>query len=103
MPVEWLSDNGSPYTAKATRDFATQLNLVPCFTPAASPESNALAEAFVRTFKRDYARLNPLSDAGNALGQLGGWFDDYNHPLSGLGIRSPREFIAAQQPAKVSA
>ena len=39
MPVEWLSDNGSPYTAKDTRDFATQLNLVACFTPVASPES----------------------------------------------------------------
>ena len=48
MPVEWLSDNGSPYTAKDTRDFASQLNLVPCFTPVASPESKGLAEAFVR-------------------------------------------------------
>ena len=104
MPVEWLSDNGSPYTAKDTRDFATQLNLVSCFTPVASPESNGLAEAFVRTFKRDYARLSPLPDAGTVLGQLGGWFDDYNHnhPHSGLGMRSAREFIAAQQPAKVS-
>ena len=38
------------------------------------------------------------------LGQLGGWFDDYNHnrPHSGLSMRLPREFIAAQQPAKVS-
>ena len=103
-PVEWLSDNGSPYTAKETRVFATQLNLVACFTPVASPESNGLAEAFVRTFKRDYARLVPLPDAGTVLGQLGGWFDDYNHnhPHSGLGMRSPREFIRAQQLAKVS-
>ena len=102
--VEWLSDNGSPYTAKETRVFATQLNLVPCFTPVASPESNGLAEAFVRTFKRDYARLRPLPDAPTVLGQLDGWFDDYNHnhPHSGLGMRSPHEFIRAQQPAKVS-
>ena len=103
MPVEWLSDNGSPYTAKDTRDFATQLNRVSCFTPVASPESNGLAEAFVRTFKRDYARLDPLPDAGTVFGQNGGRFDDYhNHPHSGLGMRSPREVIAAQQPAKVS-
>ena len=61
-PVEWLSDNGSPYTAKETRDFASQLNLVPCFTPVASPESNGMAEAFVRTFKRDYLRINPLPE-----------------------------------------
>ena len=61
-PVEWLSDNGSPYTAKETRDFASQLNLVPCFTPVASPELNGMAEAFVRTFKRDYLRINPLPE-----------------------------------------
>lgn len=41
MPVECLSDNGSPCTAKETRDFAAQINLVPCFTPVASPESTA--------------------------------------------------------------
>ena len=58
--VEWLSDNGPPYTGKETRDFATQLNLAPCFTPVASPESHGLAEAFVRTFKHDYARLVAL-------------------------------------------
>ena len=33
QPIEPQSDNGSPYTAKETRDFATALNLVPCFTP----------------------------------------------------------------------
>ena len=36
-PVEWLSDNGSIYTARETRVFAAQLNLVPCFTPVAKP------------------------------------------------------------------
>jgi transposase InsO family protein len=53
-PIEHLSDNGSPYTAKETRDFAAALNLVPCFTPVRSPESNGMSEAFVKTFKRDY-------------------------------------------------
>ena len=28
-PIEWLSDNGSPYTAAETRDSAGQLNLTP--------------------------------------------------------------------------
>jgi putative transposase len=97
-PIEWLSDNGSPYTANETVDFAAALGLVPCFTPVASPESNGIAEAFVKTFKRDYVRVNPLPDAAAVLRQLAGWFVDYNdsHPHSGLGMRSPREFIRAQ-------
>ena len=66
-PIEHLSDNGSPYTAKDTRDFAAALNLVPCFTPVRSPESNGMAEAFVKTFKRDYVRVHPLPDAPAAL------------------------------------
>lgn len=97
-PLEWLTDNGSAYTAKATRDFATALNLIACFTPVQSPESNGMSESFVKTFKRDYVRLNPLPDAFTALGKLAGWFEDYNenHPHSGLKMRSPREFIRAQ-------
>jgi transposase InsO family protein len=103
-PIEWLSDNGSPYTAKETRRFAAQLNLTPCFTPVASPESNGISEAFVKTLKRDYVRVNPLPDAAAALGQIAGWFEDYNenHPHSGLRMRSPREFRRAHQPAEVS-
>jgi putative transposase len=97
-PIEHLSDNGSPYTAKDTRDFATALNLMPCFTPVRSPESNGMAEAFVKTFKRDYVRVNPLPDASTALRQIAGWIADYNeiHPHSALKMRSPREFIRAQ-------
>jgi putative transposase len=103
-PVEWLSDNGSIYTARETRVFASQLNLVPCFTPVASPESNGMSEAFVKTFKRDYLRVSPVPDAKTALDQIAGWFDDYNenHPHSGLPMRSPREFRRAHQPAEVS-
>jgi transposase InsO family protein len=97
-PVEHLSDNGSPYTAKETTDFAAALNLVPCFTPVKSPESNGMAEAFVKTLKRDYVRISSLPDAQTALRQIAGWIDDYNeiHPHSALTMRSPREFIRAQ-------
>lgn len=71
---------------------------MPCFTPVASPESNGIAEAFVKTFKRDYVRVNPLPDAATLLRQIAGWFLDYNenHPHSGLKMRSPREFIRAK-------
>ncbi|MBE0428117.1 MAG: DDE-type integrase/transposase/recombinase [Nitrospirae bacterium] len=51
--IEWLSDNGSPYTATDTRKIAQALGLNVCTTPYRSPESNGMAEAFVKTFKRD--------------------------------------------------
>ena len=97
-PLEMLTDNGSAYTAKDTRIFARQLGLRPCFTPLRSPQSNGVSEAFVATLKRDYVQVTPLPDAASALALIGAWFDDYNnnHPHSGLKMRSPREFIAAQ-------
>jgi transposase InsO family protein len=58
-PVQWLVDSGSAYAAHDTRDFAVALNLVACFTPVRSSESNGISEAFVKTFKRDYARIHP--------------------------------------------
>ncbi|WP_246688771.1 MULTISPECIES: integrase core domain-containing protein [unclassified Mesorhizobium] len=82
--TEHLSDNGSAYTARDTRLFAQALNLIPCFTPVASPQSNGMSEAFVKTLKRDYIRISPLPDAETALRQIDGWIDDYNeiHPIS---------------------
>ena len=38
-PIEWLSDNGSPYTARKTRAFAGEIGLVPRTTPIESPQS----------------------------------------------------------------
>src|SRR5262249_49128782 len=35
-----------------------------------NPESNGMAEAFVKTFKRDYVRVNPIPDATTALEQI---------------------------------
>jgi transposase InsO family protein len=52
-PVQWPSDNGSIFAAYKTVEIALTLNLVPGFTPVESPESNGMAEAFVKTFKRD--------------------------------------------------
>ena len=93
--IEWLSDNGSAYIAKDTLDTATALGLRLCFTPVRSPESNGICEAFVKTFKRDYARLSILPDAQTVMRLLPAWFEDYNevHPHSGLKFLSPREFL----------
>jgi putative transposase len=53
-PVQWLTDNGSAYTAYETRRFAVELNLEPCTTAVSSPQSNGMAERFVKTMKEDY-------------------------------------------------
>jgi len=94
--IQWLSDNGPQYTATATVLYAHELGLVPITTPAYSPESNGLAEAFVGTFKRDYLGDAELRDAETVLAQLGRWFDDYNSqaPHSALGMRSRRDYRA---------
>lgn len=99
--VEWLTDNGSCYTARETIEFGQNLGLVPCFTPVRSPESNGMAESFVKTFKRDYVYVHDRPDARSVLAQLETWFTDYNemHPHKGLKMKSPREFIRAQQAA----
>lgn len=100
-PVQWLSDNGSIFAAHKTIEIALALNLVPCFTPVESPESNGMAEAFVKTFKRDYVRVTPIPDTPTALALVDSWMEDYNtvHPHSRLGYRSPREYILSQPAA----
>ena len=96
--IEWLTDNGSCYIAGPPRRFARDIGLEPLTTPVQSPQSNGMAEAFVRTFKRDYVSVNPIPDAKTVMLALPEWFDHYNelHPHRALGYRSPREFIAAQ-------
>jgi putative transposase len=92
--LEWLSDNGSPYTALATVLHAERLGLVPITTPAASPESNGMAEAFVRTLRRDYLMEADLRSATAVLHHLAGWIADYNttRPHSALGYVSPTRY-----------
>jgi transposase InsO family protein len=95
QPIEWLSDNGSCYTARDTRAFAKSLGLVCCTTPVSSPQSNGMAEAFVKTFKRDYVYVHDCPNAMTVMALLHEWFEDYNeiHPHQGLKMKSPREFI----------
>lgn len=45
-----MTDNGSIFAAYRTLEIAAALNLEPCFTPVESPESNGMAESFVKTF-----------------------------------------------------
>ncbi|WP_258182619.1 IS3 family transposase, partial [Escherichia sp. 20412-1] len=94
-PVEWLTDNGSCYRANETRQFARMLGLEPKNTAVRSPESNGIAESFVKTIKRDYISIMPKPDGLTAAKNLTEAFEHYNewHPHSALGYRSPREYL----------
>ena len=93
-PVQWLSDNGGCYTADETRELGENLGFIVCTTPAYSPESNGMSEAFVKTLKRDYVYLNRLDDPATVLAQIPAWIEDYNEnaPHKGLKMRSPRQY-----------
>jgi putative transposase len=99
VPIQWLTDNGSIYTALETICAADSLNLVPITTPVSSPQSNGMAEAFVNTLRRDYVDGADLSNAASVLDQLPTWFQDYCAvaPHSALGFKSPLQYRAAQQ------
>ncbi|HFK8124228.1 TPA: IS3 family transposase, partial [Escherichia coli] len=77
-PVEWLTDNGSCYRANETRQFARMLGLEPKNTAVRSPESNGIAESFVKTIKRDYISIMPKPDGLTAAKNLAEAFEHYN-------------------------
>lgn len=97
-PIEWLTDNGSCFIASDTKSLLLDIGMEPCTTPVRSPQSNGMAEAFVKTFKRDYVSVNAIPDAKTVIAQLPLWFEHYNtlHPHKALGYRSPREFLNSQ-------
>lgn len=98
-PIQWLSDNGPCYTAHETVQTGRALGFEICTTPSYSPESNGMAEAFVKTFKRDYVWTADLSNAVTVMNQLPKWFEDYNEvaPHKGLKMLSPRQFRRQQE------
>jgi hypothetical protein len=63
-----------------------------------------MAEAFVKTFKRDYVRVNPIPDARTALLRIDRWMEDYNseHPHSRLGISFTAGVHCISQTSRVS-
>jgi len=93
--IQWLSDNGPCYVARDTIVFARALGFDVRTTPPYSPESNGMAEAFVKTFKRDYVAFSDPLNAQAVMHQLPRWFEDYNEiaPHKGLNMMAPRQFI----------
>lgn len=98
-PIQWLSDNGPCFIAHETVQVGRMLGFEICTTPAYSPESNGMAEAFVKTFKRDYVWSASLTDARTVMQQLPEWFEDYNEraPHKGLKMLSPRQYRRQQE------
>jgi putative transposase len=100
-PIQWLSDNGSIYTALETISTAERLHLVPITTPPSSPPSHGMSEAFVNTLRRDYQAGADLSTAAHVLAQSPAWIADYNAvaPPSALGYQSPQQYRSRMLPA----
>jgi putative transposase len=84
-PIEWLTDNGSCFIAKDTKSLLMDIGMEPC-TPVRSPQPNGMAEAFVKTFKRDYISVNPIPDAETVIAQLPLWFRALQHPSPAQGF-----------------
>ena len=93
--IQWLKDNGPCYVSHEKVRFARDLGFEVCTTPSYSPESNGMAEAFEKTFKRDYASFDQLENALEVMSMLPGWVNDYNEnaPHQGLKMMSPRQFL----------
>ncbi|KWZ43777.1 hypothetical protein WS72_13540 [Burkholderia savannae] len=51
--IEWLTDNGSGYTVEKVCAFAADIGLRPLTPPVSIPQSNDMAESFVKTMKPD--------------------------------------------------
>lgn len=96
--IQWLSDQGPQYKALQTVAYGSEWGFDVRTTPAYSPESNGMAEAFVKLFKRDYVYVNELWTGDSVIRQLKQWFDDYNynHPHSALKMLSPLEYRKSQ-------
>ena len=89
--VQWLTDNGPAYRAWATISYGRELGLEVCSTAPRSPESNGMAEAFVKTLKRDYCYVGDLSSARRVIKQIPHWIETYNNkaPHKGLNMMPP--------------
>ena len=90
--LQLLTDNGSTYTSQ--KKLLKALGIEDCKTAVSSPQSNGMAESFVKTLKRDYFPFIDLENAQAALSCLQKVIEQYNgeHPHSALSYLSPMEY-----------
>jgi putative transposase len=90
---------GAVILSKETVQCGRRLGLDIRTTPAYSPQSNGITEAFVKTLKRDYVWLSDIKNAKTVMDQLPNWIEDYNEraPHKALKMCSLRAFIKKQK------
>ncbi len=96
-PVEWLSDKRLRLHRQGRLLRRPPRSAYGCCSPrCVRRRATGIAEAFVKTLKRDYARLAILAGAETVMRLLPAWFEDYNtiHPHSGLRMLSPESTSA---------
>lgn len=87
------------FTTMSSSDKTDRIEVGRCGQPAVPmAQSNGMAESFVKTFKRDYARLAHRPDAKTVIRSLTALFEHYNkkHPHSALKYLSPRQLRERQ-------
>lgn len=83
---------GHCYKACQTVYHGRQLGLKICNTTSHNLQSNRMAQASVKTYKRDYAYVKKLNSAETVRQKITKWFDDYKEiaPHKGLRMQAPR-------------
>lgn len=68
--IQWLSDQGQQYKALQVVAYGAEWGFDVRTTPAYSPQSNGVEEAFVKLFKRDYVYVNDLWTGDSVIKQI---------------------------------
>ena len=63
--------------AGKTRSFACDIGLEPRTTLIEAHGAIGMAEAFIRTIKREYVRVSPCPDLDTVMHQLSAWINHY--------------------------
>ena len=70
------------YCSRQTIKFERYLAVRSCWTAPYSPQSNGMAEAFIRTIKKNYVYTSDCSSVENVCKTLKQWTFDYNNAAS---------------------
>jgi transposase InsO family protein len=92
-----MSDNGSPYRAKAFAAACAHHGLRHLRTRPYRPRSNGKAERFIQTLLREWAYAAAYTSSDQRLLALPPWLDYYNHrrPHGALSHRTPASRLPA--------